>query len=170
MAEDQDIKQIYEHSSLYQLRRIGTRFDNLDTYQKMRAINPMLLKHSLFPHTVFTFADNGNGNDGTDGRIASELLAEIATSILNNKNHGQHGQNVGRLEKHTLQKLSRELNETGKSSFETAPAYASGTTLDDDATDNKLSKWLMHSTIVTRRLYNEWQEQRQIWSVCWKMK
>lgn len=92
LGEDEDCQEIEKSHSLYQVRQLRSKFDQLQTYEKGRATfhEFNVLDHQ--PFSVFTLCNSQNkttpvkGDDpAADYRLASKLLMEIAKVVLKYK-------------------------------------------------------------------------------------
>lgn len=63
---------------------------------------------------MFTLADYDNGRSDSNGRIGSILFQTIALSVIRGDNLDSVGENIGRLEKSTVQALENKCKENSK--------------------------------------------------------
>lgn len=114
LARDTKAIRIKPYDILSQLRQVRTQFDNLSTYLCCRASSPQTDDMSCRPYTVFTLADYDNDRSDSNGRIGFILFQTIALSIIRSDNLDSVGENIGCLEKSTVQALENKCKENSK--------------------------------------------------------
>lgn len=114
LARDTKAIRIKPYDILSQLRQVRTQFDNLSTYLCCRASSPQTDDMSCRPYTVFTLADYDNDRSDSNGRIGSILFQTIALSIIRDDNLDSVGENIGCLEKSTVQASENKCKENSK--------------------------------------------------------